>query len=112
MQLSDLSQEKQNNVRFIMEWVNRMTKQHGVALYDEEGTEYNWGTALCRELYGKDWQDYMYKNDITCPDADAVSKAEIWENGDLPDWIHLPNDDVEKNKSLLVALESDLGKKM
>jgi len=111
MELSDLSPEEQKNVRDIMEWVNRMTQKHGVCLYDELGTKYNWGTALCKELYGDNWQEYMKKNGIACPNADAVAMAEVWESGELPSWIKLPEDENEKDKSLMVVLEEDLGKK-
>jgi hypothetical protein len=109
--LSELSEEEQKNVRAIMEWANRMTKKHGVCLYDDNTVVYNWMTALCRELYGEDWQEYMMDHGITCPDINAVAMAEKWENGEIPDWIHIPNEE-EKDTSPMIILEEDLGEKI
>ena len=108
MQLNDLSREQQYCIRFVLDWTNRMTEQHGTAVYDEKGNEYNWSTALCRGLYGENWIEHMKENSITMPGEEAVAMAKEWESCRFPEWLYVSSESDEKDKATRVVLEDDI----
>ena len=94
-----LSEEQKQNVHFVLEWVNRMTKQYGDTVFDKVNNEnLDWGQALCRESYGESWATFMTQNHIEMPGSDEVQKAKEWEAGKIPDWVVYQDKPVEECK--------------
>ena len=106
MNLSNLTQEQQSNIRFVLEWVNRMSERFGSTIQDMSGNEYDWGQALCRECYGDHWDDFMKKHNVTMPGAEAVEIAKRWEDGEIPEWALYG--DIPPSKTELIALKEDI----
>ncbi len=77
---------------FLIQWTSRMAMKFGGAVYDHEGNTYDWGQALMREIYGKDWmsnEDFklMDAKDSTEPvPNDIILRAANWETGDSDQW--------------------------
>lgn len=66
---------------FIAEWIGRMNRKHGGTV----NYRYDWGQALCVEMYGKnndDWPD-----DPVVADVEAAKR---WEADEFPEWIFNP----------------------
>ena len=74
----------QTNVEYIIDWIGRMTKKHGSVVYERDRHQWwDWGQALCREQYGKEWNK-LNLVDVT---NDDILRAQTWENGEIPDWV-------------------------
>jgi len=84
----DLFAEHKVIIVGIFEWVKRMTGKYGSIVKTIEGTELDWGQALCREQFGTDWEQYMLQNNITMPTKADLEKAIEWEEGNIPDWVN------------------------
>ena len=69
--------------RFVVDWCYRMAVQYGGTVYDKDGKWYDWGQALMREQYGKEW----YKLNLIDPTHDDVERAKEWELGKIPSWV-------------------------
>lgn len=80
----------------VLEWVNRMNEMYGPTVQDQKGVEYDWAQALCREVYGVDWVDYISENDIIGPTQDVLNRALKWEEGDVPSWVLYQDKPVEE----------------
>lgn len=109
MNLGMLSEKDQKNVRAIAEFANRMTAKYGFNFTDDDGNTYNWMTGLCRDLYGRDWEEYMEKKGILVPDEEAVQRSQEWEES-LPEWVRTI-DDEENDTEKMIVFEEDLGEK-
>lgn len=72
-------------VPFVLAWINRMTKRYGPIVRDKEGPNLDWGQALCRQVYGLDWNRLI--GDIDGPTLDDVHAAQEWEAGEIPEWV-------------------------
>lgn len=74
----------------ITSWVSRMQAGNSGWVYDNEtGKRWDWGQALCREMYGPDWNDdegYKEEGCQDMPNQSTINRAERWESGDWPDW--------------------------
>jgi len=78
---------------YLIEWVSRMSRAHGGTVHDINGKSWDWGQALCRDLYGEDWMKEAEFNAICeidphdpAPDY-VVDRAREWEHGDMPAWV-------------------------
>jgi len=72
-------------IDWMLEWIKRMTEKYGATVYAKDGSALDWGQALHRECYGKDWQ---HRTPST-PTWRAIECAKAWESGKLPDWLRL-----------------------
>ena len=85
-----------DNADFVIRWITRMTRRHGRVVY-EKGRHnwWDWGQALCREQYGKDWNDIVPDE----PTDEDRRRAWDWESGDVPDW-------VDTERMILVSIDN------
>lgn len=68
--------------RWISDWFKRMCDRHGDLVADvETGHVWDWGQALCREMYGPDPRDWP-----EVPTQADVDRARRWEQGEWPEW--------------------------
>ncbi len=75
--------DEQKRVRWVLDWTERMAQKYGGTVYDKSGETWDWGQALCRECYGKDWNNVVPES----PSWDDIAKARKWEDGQIPDWV-------------------------
>ena len=79
--------------QYIIDWVTRMAWKYGGSVYEKDGKEWDWGQALCRETYGKNWMtdEEFNKNEEIPPEEPAPKRfledAIKWEKGIHPDWV-------------------------
>lgn len=72
-----------------------MTVKHGGKVYEKDRHQWwDWGQALCREQYGKDWNNLTPDE----PTDEDRQRAWSWEGGDIPDW-------VDTERMILVSKE-------
>ena len=78
---------------YLIDWTSRMTKKYGATVKDKCGEKWDWGQAMCRELYGEDWSnsvDFLATNDIPPEDPPPQEMVELckrWESGEYsPEW--------------------------
>ena len=78
------------NTQFVIDWTNRMAWKFGGTVYEVDGGKsWDWGQALCREVYGKGWSnDPQFLADDELPDVPDwfVEAAQKWEAGEWPAW--------------------------
>ncbi len=75
----------------IINWCSRMAQRWGGIVYDDDlpTDRWDWGQALCREMYGEDWMkaaDYASDSALENAPTNVIQRAEQWENGDWPEW--------------------------
>lgn len=87
-----MTEKEKNVINEIFGWVKRMSEKNGSIVISKDGTKYDWGQALCREQFGKEWQSYMIENNIRIPTEQDLEKAIKWENGEIPDWVEITED--------------------
>jgi hypothetical protein len=79
------------NVEFILDWVVRMNEKWGHTVHGDAGEYYDWGQALCHEIYGKKWGKhpaFLEVNDSRDIPTVAVETAKRLESAEqLPEWI-------------------------
>jgi hypothetical protein len=79
--------------QYIIDWVGEMGYRYGGSVYEKDGTHWDWGQALCRETYGKNWMtsEEFNENEKIPPEDPAperfLSDAKKWETGIHPDWV-------------------------
>jgi len=75
---------------WVIGWIDRMAAKYGGVLHDREtGRQWDWGQALCRQMYGPDWYnqaDWAAADDAPDVPAEAISAAKAWESGGWPAW--------------------------
>ena len=66
--MSVLSEDEKRRVNWVLYWMGRMAKKYGGIVYDKEtGEIWDWGQALCRECYGKDWNNEIERLNVQTP---------------------------------------------
>ena len=81
---------------WLIAWIQRMSKRFtpstGAVVDLETGKRWDWGQAICRDVYGPDWatspafkEDDMPSQDGPCPNA-VLDAARRWEAGEWPAW--------------------------
>jgi hypothetical protein len=79
--------------QYLINWVNKMALKYGGTVYEKDGKQWDWGQALCRETYGRDWMnsEEFNANEEIPPEEPAperfVSDAQKWEKGIHPEWV-------------------------
>lgn len=80
--------------QYLIGWTSRMGNKYGGTVYDSEtGKTWDWGQAICREMYGPDWMksEHFHRDEEIPPDEPAprnnVKRCKEWEAGDWPDWV-------------------------
>ena len=86
MGILSLPVEEQRRVNWVVDWTSRMAEKYGGVVYDKSGKVWDWGQALCRECYGKDWNSEIMRLGIETPSWEDIDRAKRWENGELPSW--------------------------
>ena len=83
-------------------WISIMGVKHGGLVRTVDGESLDWGQALCRFVYGKDWKtdpDYLRDNEIPITDSPPAYtlEAALVMEADLEsvDWILLETDEEE-----------------
>lgn len=84
--------------REISHWTGLMAKLHGGTVHDTQKHKiWDWGQALCRELYGFDWmnsEEFKRVNDIPSEEpapANIIQAARKWQERDgWPKWVAHP----------------------
>lgn len=73
---------------FIIDWIGRMSNKYGGIVVDltDNNKQLDWGQALCRECYGKDWPKLVGDDPI----PEDVKRAKEWEAGWFSDWMQPP----------------------
>ena len=73
-----------------------MAQKYGGTVYEKDSSKtWDWGQALCRELYGSDWMnnpDYKEENvreDSEPCNPETLAKAKSWEAGEIPEWVRV-----------------------
>ena len=81
---------------WLIDWLRRMSKRFtpvtGAVVDLETGKRWDWGQAICRDVYGADWCDSPEFKAADqpgpgdpCPDA-LLDAARRWEAGEWPTW--------------------------
>jgi len=81
------------NVDTVISGIDTLSLSHGGTVHDHEGGDWDWGQAVCRELYGHDWMSSpkfhdheMRHEEDGNVDFDAVKVVRAWLAGDFPGW--------------------------
>ena len=85
------------NTKKVINLLTELSKKYGGIVYDKRGKVWDWGQALCREIYGYDWMhSEQFQEDDKLPDVPLilVTVAENILKKGLPKW-------VKKNKEML-----------
>jgi hypothetical protein len=82
-----------SNTEVIIGWIGRMANNFGGEVFDRELNRiWDWGQALCRLRWGKDWMNNQEFRDLESqapsplPDDTDVANAKAWETGQWPEW--------------------------
>jgi hypothetical protein len=71
-------------------WGKRMANRYDGVVWDNElERRWDWGQALCRELYGPDWmnsEEFKADNEATYPSEEIMQRAFDWEKDIWPEW--------------------------
>jgi len=86
MGISSLTVDEQRRVDLVLAWIDRMGKRYGGTVYERSGLTWDWGQALCRECYGRNWNEEIIRLGIETPTWDDIARAKGWEDGELPEW--------------------------
>ena len=79
--------------QYIIDWTVIMARKYGGTVYEHDGKQWDWGQALCRETYGRDWMknaEFIQNEEIPPENAAPekfVSDAKKWELGINPIWV-------------------------
>ena len=81
--------------RAVCDWISRMAHKYNGIVYEKEteekvGKQWDWGQALCREIYGPGWNDdpqFKEDGENGAPFMEHVIVAIRWENGEWPEWV-------------------------
>ena len=76
---------ERRRVNWVLDWCERMAKRFGGTVYEKRGHSMDWGQALARECYGKDWLYDVPEN----PTWADIEKAKAWEAGKIPEWVDM-----------------------
>ena len=82
----------------VIDWVVRMGRKFGGTVWERGGKDWDWGQALCRDVYGPDWsKSAAFKADdgLSVPPPALVEAARRWEAGQWPTWAHKPEEDAD-----------------
>lgn len=83
-----ITEDQKRIIKDVLSWTVRMGDKYGEKVFSNDGDELDWGQALCREIYGKDWKNYMSENGITIPEQKDLDRANQWEISELhPEWL-------------------------
>ena len=80
----------------ISDWITYMSKVYGGTVTDIEGRTWDWGQALCRVIYGVNWNtDPEFERDnMKAPEEPAPTMAinlvKKWNTGEWPKEIVEP----------------------
>ena len=78
-----------DNTKIVIEWIGRMSRKYGGTVTTNDGEKLDWGQALCRARYGKDWNKITTEEGIEEPDDEAVTIAMKWERKEkIPNFIN------------------------
>lgn len=76
-------------VEWVIDWIDAMTREFGPMVYGH-GRSWDWGQALCVELYGLDSATWP-----NAPDREAIDRAIAWQEGeDWPRWAKVAKEEV------------------
>ena len=83
-----ITEDQKRIIKDVLKWTVRMGDKYGEKVFSNDGEELDWGQALCREIYGKDWSSYMSENSISVPEQKDLDLALSWEScGIHPEWL-------------------------
>ena len=71
------------NADWVIKWIGRMARKYGATVWDKDGRWWDWGQALCREQYGREWMKTVPDE----PTDDDVLRAFQWEKKNIPSWV-------------------------
>jgi len=77
------------NTTFVINWITRMGGKYGGTVYDTKGGLWDWGQALCRQVWGHEWSKSDAWKEADSGDdvpAEIVEAAKAWEAGEWPAW--------------------------
>ena len=83
--------------QYLIDWTVDMARRYGGTVWDRSGKQWDWGQAICREMYGADWmKDAEFRTLNDTPDTepvpdDVLKRARDWQFGEWPSWV-----DVER----------------
>lgn len=97
MGIDYLPSDEKRRVCWVLDWIGRMNQKYGAVVYEKGNGWWDWGQALCRECYGKDWIKIVPEN----PTWDDIRRAQEWEQGKIPNWV-----DQKRMENLLVQKEA------
>ena len=68
-----------------------MATKHGGTVVDKSGQQWDWGQALCRQLYGTDWmndEEFHRSGDLDVAPQYVLDECERWAAADShPNWV-------------------------
>ena len=83
--MSDIPSDEQRRVRWVLNWIDGMVQKYGGIVYEKGAKKMDWGQALARECYGKEWISLVPE----CPTWDDIHRAQEWELGKIPNWVDM-----------------------
>ncbi len=72
----------------VVSFIEIMTARYGFTVIETNGNHYDWGQALCRDIYGPDWNNNPNIPDEPPIEVYAVMKK--WLQEDFPSWMQKP----------------------
>ena len=81
----DLLLKEEARINWVIDWITRMARKYGGVVYEKDGNRWDWGQALCREVYGKNWESLVPES----PPLEDIEIAKGWESGQIPvpEWV-------------------------
>ena len=78
---------------WLINWTGRMAQKYGGTVWEKSGKWWDWGQAICREMYGLHWNEsegfkIVSNQDDSAPvPLEVIKRAEEWEKGEWPNWV-------------------------
>lgn len=75
---------------WLANWTRRMANKFGGSVFDiETGKAWDWGQAICREVYGPEWansEQFQIADESGIVPEEITHAALAWENDNWPEW--------------------------
>jgi len=86
-----MNKEERSVTMEMFKWIDNMNEKFGPEVTSVEGKTFDWGQALCREIFGPNWMSEMASQKILAPRREdletAYSMELLLDEGKPPKWM-------------------------